>query len=316
MLRTSVAGIDFPTPLGLAAGFDKDAKAAGRLLRLGFGFVEIGTVTPRPQPGNETPRLFRLEEDEAVINRFGFNSDGHDIVERRLARRKGKPGLVGVNLGANKESADRIADYESGVRRFGRHADYLTINISSPNTPGLRDLQSSDHLPELIERVLSVREAVRGPPVFLKVSPDLDDQQIIQVSRTALRVGVDGLIVGNTTVTRPQGLHSPKAEQPGGLSGKPLKPIALRALKAFRSEVGSHIPLIGVGGIGSAEDAYERIRAGASLIQLYTALAYEGPGLVSSINDGLVALLKRDGFSSVQDAVGTDEIVESHHEAA
>lgn len=305
-LAMTVAGISFPTPVGLAAGFDKHAKAPGRMLGFGFGSVEVGTVTPLPQPGNPLPRLFRLEDDGAVINRFGFNSDGHEVVERRLQRRHGKPGIVGVNVGANKDSGDRISDYVIGVRRLGRYADYVTINISSPNTPGLRDLQSRASLSRLITAVIEVRDQISGPPIFLKVSPDLDDSQIIELAETVVGSGIDALIVGNTTVARPDGLRSSQAGEAGGLSGEPLKPIALAALMKFRAQLGTRLPLIGVGGIGSAADAYERIKAGASLVQLYTALAYKGPGLVADINSELLTLLRSDGFSAISEAVGVD----------
>lgn len=315
-LEVTVAGLKFSTPLGLAAGFDKDAKAFDRMFDLGFGAVEVGTVTPRSQPGNPSPRLFRLEEDEAVINRFGFNSEGLDAVERRLQKHRGGRGILGVNVGANKDSTDKIADYVIGVERLGRYADYLTINISSPNTPGLRDLQKAEHLSSLIEQVLRARDRVEAPPIFLKVSPDLTDLEIASISRAVLREGIDGLVVGNTTISRPDELKSSNASQEGGLSGKPLRALALAALRGFRSELGSQVPLIGVGGIASAEDAYERIRSGATLIQLYTALAYSGPSLVSRINNGLVACMQRDGFTSISEAIGADVTQPFHHVAA
>lgn len=317
-LSVSVAGIKFPTPVSLAAGFDKDAKAPGWMLGFGFGSVEIGTVTPRPQEGNERPRLFRLKEDKAVINRFGFNNDGQDRIEQRLAKRlrRRRKGIVGVNIGANKDSADKGADYVDGIRKLGRYANYITINISSPNTPGLRDLQSEDHLPRLIERLVAVRDITAGPPLFLKVSPDLNDNEIRKICRISSDGGIDGIIVGNTTTSRSPSLKSPFANQIGGLSGEPLKPVALSAMRAFRSEVGNRLPLIGVGGIGSAEDAYERIKAGATLIQLYTALAYKGPGLVKSINRGLLELLRRDGLASISEAVGFDDRSDRHVSAS
>lgn len=306
-LRSTVAGVEFPTPVGLAAGFDKDAKATGRMLGLGFGFVEVGTVTPEPQPGNPSPRAFRLVEDQAMINRYGFNSQGHDAVARRLTRRRDKRGIVGVNVGANRNSVDKIEDYVRGVERFARLAHYLTINISSPNTPGLRDLQAKDQLTKLTAAIVAASHRIDGPPLFLKVSPDLEDREIIDVASVALNGGVSGLIVGNTTTSRPKSLKSPDAQEGGGLSGVPLKGLALQALKAFRSELGTKLPLIGVGGIGSAEDAYERIRAGASLVQLCTALPYKGPSIASDINDGLITLLEKDGFSNLSEAVGADD---------
>jgi dihydroorotate dehydrogenase len=306
-LASKVAEIEFPTPVGLAAGFDKDAKAPGRMLWLGFGFVEVGTVTPEPQPGNPSPRAFRLVEDEAMINRYGFNSDGHQAVARRLARRRDKRGIVGVNLGANRTSTDKVRDYILGVERFAGLADYLTINISSPNTPGLRELQAKEQLARLASALVEARKRTNGPPLFLKVSPDLVGRDIIDVARVAVDEGVSGLIVGNTTVSRPETLASTEAHEKGGLSGAPLKPLALTVLRAFRSELGSKLPLVGVGGISSAEDAYERIRAGASLVQLCTALPYKGPSVASDINEGLLRLLTRDGFANVADAVGADD---------
>jgi dihydroorotate dehydrogenase len=313
-LSINVAGIPFPTPIGLAAGFDKDAKAPGRMLGFGFGFVEVGTVTPLPQPGNPGRRLFRLLEDQAIINRFGFNSEGHDAVFRRLKRRVDKPGVVGLNLGANKASEDRVGDYVLGVRRFAKLVDYLTINVSSPNTSGLRDLQSPEHLPALIDRVLEARQETGGPPIFLKVSPDLPIEAIRQVARDCLRGGVEALIVGNTTVSRPTSLRSPAKSEIGGLSGPPLKEIALQSLRAFRSEVGTALPLVGVGGISTADDVYERLKAGASLVQFYTALAYSGPGLVNRMNQGLSKLLEADGLSAVAQAIGLD--APHHRESA
>ena len=304
-LAVEVAGIRFPSPVGLAAGFDKDAHAPGNMLAFGFGSVEVGTLTPRPQSGNSGKRVFRLVEDEAVINRMGFNNRGQESAEKRLAVQHAKPGVVGINIGANKDSEDRIQDYVSGVRRLGRYAKYLTLNISSPNTPGLRALQQIDPLRDLVGRVLEAR-GQDGPPVFLKVSPDLPDRDIGEIAKLIVGSGIDALIVSNTTVQRPPGLKSSFSSEEGGLSGKPLKEIALRALRMFRSEVGAKLPLIGVGGNGSAQDAYERIRAGASLIQVYTAFAYEGPGLAKRMNAGLAQLLRRDGFGSISEAVGAD----------
>lgn len=307
-LGTTVAGINFPSPVGLAAGFDKDAEAPRRLLRFGFGSVEVGTVTPRPQPGNPTPRMFRLVEDEAVINRFGFNNKGYEAAARRLARRAGLPGIIGVNIGANKDSIDKIEDYVMGVYRFSKLATYLTINISSPNTVGLRNLQSSDYFPYLVERVISAKQKSNGPPIFLKVSPDLSTDQIRFITEYSINGGIDAIIVANTTVSRNFDLQSSCAYEEGGLSGRPIKDLALHSLRMFRAEVGTKMPLIGVGGIGSAQDAYERIRAGASLIQLYTAIAYNGWGLAKSINQGLLELMKRDGVESISDLVGTERL--------
>ena len=300
-LRTTVAGLDFPTPVGLAAGFDKDAEVAQAILSLGFGFVEVGTLTPLPQPGNTKPRLFRLAEDRAVINRMGFNNGGQAAALKRLQRPSRE--IVGVNVGANKDSSDRIADYVAGVRTMAPVADYLTINISSPNTPGLRGLQDQGALDELLSAVRQVRTS-GSPPIFVKVAPDLGQDDPERIVRAALENGVDALIVANTTVSRPP-LKSRHAKEPGGLSGEPLKPLALDALRRFRSASGGELPLIGVGGIATADDAWERIRAGASLVQLYSAMVFEGPGIARRIAQGLAERLERKGFSNIAEAVGT-----------
>jgi dihydroorotate dehydrogenase len=299
-----VAGLSFPSPVGLAAGFDKHAEVTAAMLGLGFGFVEVGTITPRPQPGNPKPRLFRLAEDRAVINRFGFNSQGQEEALQRLIKRDRRAGIVGVNLGANKDSADRIADYAEGVRRMAPAADYLTINISSPNTPGLRQLQDEGELRALLSAVREARTA-GGPPVFLKLAPDLGKGEPRQIVRAATDHGIDGLIVSNTTVSRPP-LKSGHSGESGGLSGAPLRALALDALRRFRVETGGALPLVGAGGIGSAEDAWERIRAGASLIQLYSAMVYEGPGIALQIARGLERLLERSRYGSIAEAVGTE----------
>jgi dihydroorotate dehydrogenase len=300
-LETRVAELDFPNPVGLAAGFDKDAEVFEPMLSLGFGFVEVGTLTPRPQAGNAQPRLFRLAEDEAVINRMGFNNRGQADALTRLSKRYRTGGLVGVNVGANKDSEDRIADYVAGVRAMGPVADYLTINISSPNTPGLRRLQDEGALKELLSEVQAIGS---DKPIFLKVAPDLEESDPERIVRAALDHRIAAIIVSNTTVTRPS-LKSRYANEAGGLSGKPLKPLALEALRRFRRAGGGEIPLIGVGGIANADDAWERIRAGASLVQLYTAMVYEGPGIVRRIAWGLVERLKREGFANIAEAVGS-----------
>jgi dihydroorotate dehydrogenase len=300
-LETRVAGLDFPNPVGLAAGFDKDAEVFEPMLSLGFGFVEVGTLTPRPQAGNAQPRLFRLAEDEAVINRMGFNNRGQADALTRLSKRYRTGGLVGVNVGANKDSEDRIADYVAGVRAMGPVADYLTINISSPNTPGLRQLQDEGALKELLSEMQAIG---CDKPIFLKVAPDLEESDPERIVRAALDHRIAAIIVSNTTVTRPS-LKSRYANEAGGLSGKPLKPLALEALRRFRRAGGGEIPLIGVGGIANADDAWERIRAGASLVQLYTAMVYEGPGIVRRIAWGLVERLKREGFADIAEAVGS-----------
>jgi dihydroorotate dehydrogenase len=307
LLETSLAGLRFPNPIGLAAGFDKNAEVSDAMLGLGFGFVEVGTVTPRPQHGNPRPRLFRLEEDAAVINRLGFNNDGQAAALERLngsVRRAivgSNKGIVGVNIGANKDSTDRIADYVAGVRSMSPVADYLTINVSSPNTPGLRALQDEGALDELLA---AIHEARSGKPVFLKVAPDLKHGDPDRIVRAAIEHKVDALIVSNTTVSRPP-LKSKHAHEAGGLSGEPLKPLALETLRQFRRASGGGVPLIGVGGISSADDAWERIRAGASLVQLYTAMVYEGPGIARRIAHGLAQRLVREGFGNISEAVGT-----------
>lgn len=303
-LAVEVAGIRFPTPVGVAAGYDKDAEVADALLGLGFGFVEVGSITPRPQEGNPKPRLFRLSQDRAVINRMGFNNAGADAAEKRLARRKSRGGIVGINVGANKDSLDRIDDYAVMVRRMAPYATYLTANISSPNTPGLRALQDEGALAELLDAVMGAR-GVDGPPVFLKVAPDLEPADIDAIARLGMDKGLAGLIVSNTTISRPP-LKSRDAGEAGGLSGEPLRPLALQRIRDFRAATGGQLPLVGVGGIGSAEDAWERIRAGASLVQIYSAMVYHGPGLGRSIARGPSRKLKEHDMTSIVEAVGTE----------
>jgi dihydroorotate dehydrogenase len=303
ILQTSLAGLEFPNPVGLAPGYDKNAQVPRQMLRLGFGFVEVGTLTPLPQKGNPRPRLFRLSEDQAVINRMGFNNEGQEAAHKRLAFAKSLGGIVGVNIGANKESVDRVADYASGVARMKDVASYLTVNISSPNTPGLRMLQDGDALDDLLATVRGA--LVQGdPPVFLKVAPDLSSGEIDAIAKVAMG-RIDAMIVSNTTITRPA-LMSKQAHEKGGLSGGPLRDLAQQRLIDFRKATGGQMPLIGVGGIATAADAYARIRAGASLVQLYSALVYEGPGLATRITGGLAQLLARDGFANVAEAVGVD----------
>jgi dihydroorotate dehydrogenase len=303
VLATQVAGLNLANPVGLAAGFDKDGEVPDAMLGLGFGFVEIGSLTPQPQTGNPRPRLFRLNEDRAVINRMGFNNHGHAPAVARLARRR-RRGVVGVNVGANKDSPDRVADYVSGVATFAPFADYLTINVSSPNTPGLRSLQGADELDALLAAVAAARTPLT-PPVFLKVAPDLDPRDPERIVRAAIDHGIAGLIVANTTLSRPS-LTSRHASEAGGLSGAPLRELALSQLRAFRAVAGDSLPLIGVGGIASADDAWARIRAGAAAVQLYSALIYEGPGLARTIVRGLTRLMRRDGFASIAEAVGSE----------
>ncbi|HEX5257698.1 MAG TPA: quinone-dependent dihydroorotate dehydrogenase [Sphingomicrobium sp.] len=309
-LETTLAGLRFPNPIGLAAGFDKDAEVSDAMLGLGFGFVEVGTVTPRPQAGNPKPRLFRLHQDQAVINRMGFNNAGQAAAVERLKNSVrnaivgSNKGVVGVNIGANKDSEDRIGDYVAGVQAMSGVADYITINVSSPNTPGLRQLQDEGALRTLLSAIGEARGA-KGPPIFLKVAPDLGEGEPDQIVRVAIQHKIDAIIVGNTTVSRPP-LKSRRGVEAGGLSGEPLKPLALKALREFRAASGREIPLIGVGGIANADDAWERIRAGASLIQLYTAMVYEGPGIARRIAHGLVERVRGAGFANIAEAVGTE----------
>ena len=303
-LATTVAGLSFHNPLGMAAGYDKDGEVPDALLGLGFGFAEVGSITPLPQAGNPRPRLFRLVEDRGVINRMGFNNGGGAAAAARLARRKGRLGVVGINLGANKDSPDRVADYAHMTKLMAPLASYLAVNVSSPNTPGLRALQDEGALAELLDAVLEARGA-GGPPVFLKVAPDLEDSDIAAITRISLDRGLGGLIVSNTTITRPP-LKSRLAAETGGLSGEPLRDLALARLRQFRAESGGALPLIGVGGIASADDAWARIRAGASLVQLYSAMVYHGPGIARSVVAGLERLMRRDGFASIAEAVGSE----------
>ena len=304
-------GLNFPNPVGIAAGLDKNAEIPDALLRLGFGFVEVGTVTPLPQHGNPRPRIFRLEADRGVINRLGFNSQGGQIVLRRLAARADAGGIVGVNIGANKDNRDRVADYVSMIKQFAPVASYVTINISSPNTPGLRDLQQAEALDDLLARVIEARERVTqdsGPtPVLLKIAPDLSLTQLDDVVGVARARRLDGMIVGNTTVARPSSLHErAKANEAGGLSGRPLLPLATRMLAETFVRVERAFPLIGVGGIDSGAAALAKFRAGASLVQVYSGLVFRGLGLLGEIKTALLAALERDQLESVGELVGAD----------
>ena len=298
LLETQVAGLVFPNPVGLAAGFDKDAKVWRQMLGFGFGSVEVGTLTPRPQTGNPKPRMFRLADDCAVINRLGFNNGG---IKAALPRLKQHP-LLGVNIGANKDSTDRIADYVLGVRAVRDRAAWITLNISSPNTPGLRGLQG-EALPELLAAATEAR-GTDGPPLFLKVAPDLDEVQMEAIARVAVSAKIAALIVSNTTIARPETLRSSLAAEQGGLSGAPLMASSTKILAQFARILSDELPLIGAGGILSAEDAYAKIRAGATMVQLYSGMVYEGPGIARKITSGLARLLKQDGFSAVSEAVG------------
>ena len=313
ILSIRVWDLAFSNPIGLAAGFDKDAEVTDAMLAFGFGFVEAGTVTPLPQPGNPKPRLFRLDEDEGVINRFGFNSRGLAEFAARLAerRRTGARGIVGANVGKNRDATDAAGDYVAGVARVCGLADYLVCNVSSPNTPGLRGLQARAQIEELITRVLDARrraapDAKRMPPLLAKVGPDLDERQLRDIADVALATGIDGLIVGNTTVDRPASLRSRYRNEAGGLSGPPLMGKATACLAAMYRLTGGRLPIIGCGGVASGADAYAKIRAGASLVQLYSALVFHGPELVGRIKRELVEQLRADGFGTVSDAVGAD----------
>ena len=312
ILRTTVSGLGFANPIGLAAGFDKDARVIDAMLALGFGFIEAGTVTPKPQPGNPKPRLFRLDEDHALINRLGFNSDGVGAFAERLAARQERHrgrGIVGVNVGKNRETSDGVADYIAGIEKLARLADYLVVNISSPNTPGLRDLQAREALQDLLRRVILARnraapEPGKRPPLLVKVGPDLSADQLRDIADVALNTNVDGLIVGNTTVERLPSLKSRERTEAGGLSGAPLLRASTECLFELYRLTKGRIPLIGCGGVASGADAYAKIRAGASLVQVYSALVFQGPGLANRIKRELASLLRADGLACVGDAVG------------
>ena len=309
-LACRVWGLDFANPIGLAAGFDKNAEVVDPMLRLGFGFVEAGSVTPRPQPGNPRPRLFRAPEQGAIVNRLGFNNDGLGAFAHQLRVRQARgkpPGIVGANVGKNRDSEDAAADYAAGVRAVAPLADYVVVNVSSPNTPGLRALQRRTELESLLHAVLQARtDAGVKPPLLVKVAPDLSAEEIEDIAAVVVETGIDGIVVSNTTISRPAGLPPVIAAEQGGLSGKPLFELSTRVLAAFYRATGGRVPLIGVGGVSSGADAYAKIRAGASLVQLYTALVYAGPGLVGSIKRELAGLLRRDGLASVEAAVGAE----------
>jgi dihydroorotate dehydrogenase len=310
-LETRVANLILPNPIGMAAGFDKDAEAPNALLQLGFGFVEIGTVTPKPQAGNPQPRIFRLPEDEAVINRLGFNNRGHEAALARLKKRSRRAGIVGVNIGANKDSDDRVADYAAGIKTFATVADYFTINVSSPNTPGLRDLQARESLAELLKAVTAAREAAasitgKRLSVFLKIAPDLDEAALDDIAEMALAHAIEGVIVSNTTLSRAGLTDSDKARETGGLSGRPLFERSTIMLARLRRRVGTSLVLIGVGGVDSAEAALTKIKAGADLVQLYTGLIYRGPAIAHDITKGLVERLDADGVAVMTDYRDTE----------
>ncbi|MBB4003893.1 quinone-dependent dihydroorotate dehydrogenase [Aurantimonas endophytica] len=318
-LRVKVAGIAFPNPLGLAAGYDKNAEVPDAALRLGFGFAEVGTLTPQPQEGNPKPRIFRLEKQHAVINRLGFNNEGHADAAERLEARARKLGIIGVNVGANKDSDDRVADYVEGVNRFEALASYLTINISSPNTPGLRAFQSGSELDRLLVAVIAARDgyaalsATARKPLFVKVAPDLAPGQVEEIAAAVIKRKVDGLIVSNTTLSRPDLGADPHLHEAGGLSGRPLMALSTYVLAQFRKALGADFPLIGVGGVDSAATAVRKIEAGADLVQLYTGLVYGGPELPARILTGMLRHLERTGTSHIADIRDTrvDEILAS-----
>ncbi|HEY7764792.1 MAG TPA: quinone-dependent dihydroorotate dehydrogenase [Aestuariivirgaceae bacterium] len=304
-LSLGLWGLRFASPLGLAAGFDKNAQVPDALLKLGFGFVEVGSVTLLPQSGNPEPRLFRLVEDRALVNRLGFNNEGEDRVLQRLSRRQARSGIIGVNIGANKDAADPIADYVTGLAAFNDVASYLAINISSPNTPGLRQLQSRSHLQTLLERLSGAREKLAYPkPLVIKIAPDLEDGEIDEIAEIVLAHRIDGVIVSNTTLSRPP-LKSVHAAEIGGLSGGPLFELSTRKLARFYKAASGRLPLIGVGGVSSADTAWQKLRAGASLLQLYTALVYEGPGLIRAIHSGLAERLRASGKGSLSEITGS-----------
>ncbi len=305
-LKTQFAGIDLPNPVGLAAGFDKNAEALAPLSQAGFGFIEVGAATPRPQPGNPKPRLFRLSEDRAAINRFGFNNEGMEAIGARLAKRP-KDAVIGLNLGANKDSEDRAADFAKVLAHCGAHLDFATVNVSSPNTEKLRDLQGKDALSALLNGVIDVREGLaRRVPVFLKIAPDLTLDELDDIAAVARETGIDAVITTNTTLSR-DGLQSAHRDEAGGLSGAPLFEKSTRILAQLSARLNGDVPLMGVGGISTAEQAYTKICAGASAVQFYTAMVYGGISLASEIATGLDQLLARDGFATVADAVGSKQ---------
>ncbi len=308
-LEQTVCGLAFKNPVGLAAGFDKNAEVISPILGFGFGFTEVGTVTPKPQEGNPRPRVFRDPSHEAVINRMGFPNGGLDIfkknVENFRAKYPGTSGILGLNIGMNKDQEKPEEDYKLLVRELADLADYLTVNISSPNTPGLRNLQSKENLVPLLKEILEERsKASKQPPLFVKLAPDLEDPQIAEISQSVLEAGIDGLILTNTTLDRHDFLPENFRSEMGGLSGKPLTQKSTEIIGKFYKQTEGKLPIIGVGGVSSAQDAYDKIKAGASLTQLYSALIYQGPGLVNHINDGLLDLLDKDGYNHISEAIG------------
>lgn len=311
-LRTQALGVTFDTPLGVAAGFDKNAEAVDGLLAMGAGFVEVGAVTPRPQAGNPRPRVFRLPQERAIINRLGFNNEGMDAVAERLRARRAKPGIVGVNLGANANSVDRNADFEAVLRRLFGLADYFSVNVSSPNTKDLRALQGREALSALLSTLVAERDALAGEmmaaraPILVKIAPDLSEAELEDVAAVALATGIDGIVATNTTISRPEGLRGPHAQQGGGLSGPPVRALSTAAVRRLSARTEGRLTIIGVGGVETADDAYEKLRAGARLLQLYTGLVYQGPTIFADIASGLAERLARDGAAHISEIVGAD----------
>lgn len=311
-LSLNLAGLNLPNPLGLSAGFDKNAEALPGLRKLGFGWIEIGTVTPRPQVGNPKPRIFRLRQDRAIINRLGFNNKGLEAATRRLAQRKRHDGVIGANIGANRDASDPVLDYVTCLNSLYPHVDYFTINVSSPNTPGLRDLQGKDRLLRLLSTLMASREDLfrdcgEKKPLFLKIAPDLAHEDEADIAEVAMAQGLDGLIIANTTIDRPSDLIGSSKAEGGGLSGRPLFERSTAQIARFRDLTGGRLPLIGVGGIDSGDRAYAKIKAGASALQLYTGFIYGGPALIPTILDGLNTCLERDGYQHLLEAVGAGD---------
>jgi len=309
ILKSELWGMKFPTPIGIAAGFDKNAEVFGSLLDLGFGFVETGTVTPNGQFGNDRPRIFRLIEDRGIINRLGFNNEGYEYFLQNIRRwhKKKRPDVIGVNIGKNKNTEDEISDFAAGVKAFSDYASYLVINVSSPNTPGLRDLQSRDNLIRLLEAALNTRaECQKKPPLLVKMAPDLSEFEANDIAEVAIKTKIDGIIVSNTTTQRPADLKSKNSLQAGGLSGEPLFGMSTQLLRLMYHTTNGKVPLIGVGGVSNGLQAYQKIKAGGSLVQLYSAMIFDGPGIAIKVAAELAGLMKKDGFSKISDIIGLD----------
>ena len=309
ILESELWGMKFPTPIGVAAGFDKNAEVCGTLLDLGFGFSETGTVTPNAQVGNDKPRMFRLTKDRGIINRLGFNNKGHEYFLRNVRRwhKKQGPDVIGVNIGKNKDTEDEISDFVAGVKAFSDYASYLVINVSSPNTPGLRDLQSRDNLTRLLEAALLARaECQTKPPLLVKMAPDLSEPEAKDIAEVAIKTKIDGIIVSNTTTQRPASLKSKNSFQPGGLSGEPVFEMSTQLLRQMYHTTNGKVPLIGVGGVSDGLQAYQKIKAGASLVQLYSGMIFVGPAIAIKVAAELAGLMKKDGFSSMSDIIGLD----------